>query len=177
MQVISKFSKGFRFLFCVANVYSKYACAIPVIDKVITITKAFQKNVYKSKRKPNKINEIIARKNGIEVHSAHNEGKCVVVKRIIRTLKNKIYQYMTSISKHVYIDKLDDKVVKHYNTYHSTIKMKGVDVQSNIYIDSGKENNNKDPKFKIGDIVRTSKTNNIFAKCYVPNWLEEDFCY
>ena len=67
MQVISKFSKGFRFLFCVANVYSKYACVIPVIDKVITITKAFQKNVYKSKRKPNKINEIIARKNGIEV--------------------------------------------------------------------------------------------------------------
>ena len=59
---------------------------------------------------------------------------------------------MTSISKNVYIDKLDD-IVNKYHTYHSTIKMKPVDVKSNTYIDSSKEINNKDPKFKIGDTV------------------------
>ena len=82
---------------------------------------------------------------------------------------------MTSISKNVYIDKLDDIVNKYNNTYHSTIKMKPVDVKSNTYIDSSKEINNKDPKFKIGDIVRISKCKKIFEKSYVPNWSEKVF--
>ena len=109
------------------------------------------------------------------MYSTHNEGKSVVAERFIRTLKNKIYKYMTSISKNVYIDKLDDIVNKYNNTYHSTIKMKPVDVKSNTYIDSSKEINDKDPKFKIGDIVRISKYKNIFVKDYVPNWSEEVF--
>ena len=82
---------------------------------------------------------------------------------------------MISVSKNIYIDKLDDIVNKYNNTYHSTIKMKPVDVKSNTYIDSSKEINDKDPKFKIGDIVRISKYKNIFAKGYVPNWSEEVF--
>ena len=79
------------------------------------------------------------------------------------------------ISKNVYIDKLDDIVDKYNNTYHSTTKMKPVDVKSSTYIDSNKENNNKDPKFKIGEIVRISKYKNILAKDYTPNWSEEVF--
>ena len=74
---------------------------------------------------------------------------------------------MTSISKNVYIDKLDDNVNKYNNTYHKTIKMKPVDPKPSTYIDS-----RKDPKFKIGDIVRISNYKNIFAKGYVPNWSE-----
>ena len=61
---------------------------------------------------------------------------------------------MTSASKNVYIDKLNDTVNKYNNTYHSTIKMKPIDVKSNTYIDSIKEISNKNCKFKIGDIVR-----------------------
>ena len=53
--------------------------------------------------------------------------------------------------------------------------MKPVDVKWNIYIDSGKEINDKDPKLKIGDTVRISKCKNIFAKCYIPDWSEEVF--
>ena len=71
----------------------------------------------------------MAGKNGIEMYSSRNEGKSVIVERFIRILKNKIYKYMTSISKNVYIDKLDDTVDKFNNTYHSTIKMKPVDVK------------------------------------------------
>ena len=56
---------------------------------------------------------------------------------------------MTSISKNVYIDELDDVVNKYNNTYHSTIKMKPVDIKSNTYIDSSKEINDKDSRFKI----------------------------
>ena len=61
---------------------------------------------------------------------------------------------MTSISKNIYIDNLDNKVNKYSNTYCNTIKMTPVDVKSNTYIDSSKKNIEKEPKFKIGDIVR-----------------------
>ena len=64
---------------------------------------------------------------------------------------------MTPISKNVCINRLDDIVNENNNTYHKTIKMKSVDVQDNTYIDSIKEVNDKDPKFKIGDYVRVSK--------------------
>ena len=56
-------------------------------------------------------------------------------------MKNKIYKYMTSISKNVYLDKSDDIVNKYNNTYHSTIKMKPVDIKPSTYIDSSKEIN------------------------------------
>ena len=112
-------------------------------------------------------------KNDIEMYATHNEEKHVIAERFIRTLKNKIYKYMTSVLKNVHIDKLDDIFNKHNNKYHSTIKMKPVDVKSNTHIDSSKEINNKKPKFKIGDIVRISKYKNIFAKGYTPNWSEE----
>ena len=70
------------------------------------------------------------------MYSIHNEGKPVLTERFIRTLKTKIYKYMTSISKNVYINKLDDTVNEYDNTYHRTIKMKPVDVKDNAYIDS-----------------------------------------
>ena len=106
--------------------------------------------------------------------STHNIGKSVITEKFIRTLKNKIYKYMTSVSKNVYIEKLDDIVNKYNNTYN-TIKQEPADVKSNTYIDSSKEINNKDPKFKIRDTVRISKYENIFAKGYTPNWSEEIF--
>ena len=92
--------------------------------------------------------------------------------RFVRTLKNKIHKYMTSISKNVYIDKLDNIVNEYNNTYHITIKMKPIDVKDNTYIDFGKKVNDNDPKFKVGDHIRIS---NIFAKGYTPNWSEEVF--
>ena len=186
MQLISKFNIGFRFLLRVIDVYSKYAWVVPLKDKKgLNIVNAFQSILKKSDRKPNKIwvekcGEFYNRsmkswleKNDIEMYSAHNEGKSVVAERFIRTIKNKIYKYMTSISKNVYIDKLDDIVHKYNNTKHRTIKMKPIDVKDNTYIDFGKEVNDNDSKFKVGDHVRRSKYKNIFAKGYTPNWSEE----
>ena len=111
----------------------------------------------------------------IVMDSTHNEGKVVVAERFIRTIKNKIYKPMTSISKNVYIDKLDDIVNEYNNTKHTTTKMKPIDVKDNTYIDFGKEVNDNDPKLKVGDHVRISKYKNIFAKDYTPNWSEEVF--
>ena len=154
---------------------------IPLKDKKgISITNAFQKILDKSNRKPNKTwvdkgSEFYNRpikswleKNDIKIHSTHNEGKAVVTERIIRTVKNKIDTYVTSISKNVCIDNLNNIVNKYNNTNHSTTKMKPVDVKSRTYTDSSKEINDKDPKFKFGDIRWISKYKNIFTKVYVP---------
>ena len=104
------------------------------------------------------------------MYSTCNEEESVVVKRFIRTLKNKIYKYMTSISKNVYSDKLGDVVKKCNNTYYGNVKMKPVVVKSNTDIKFKKGNKYKDPKFKVSDYVRISKYKVIFAKGYVPNW-------
>ena len=109
------------------------------------------------------------------MHSIHNERKSVVAERSIRTLKTKIYKYLTLVSKNVYINKLYDIVGEYNNTYHRAINVKPVDVEDNTYIDLKKEVNDKDPKFKVGDYVRISKYKNIFAKGYTPNWSEEVF--
>ena len=70
------------------------------------------------------------------MYSARNEGKSIVAERFIRAVKNKIYKYMTSISKNVYIGKLVDIVNKCNNIYHSKIKIKPVDVKSSTYINN-----------------------------------------
>ena len=71
---------------------------------------------------------------------------------------------MISIPKNVNIDKLDDIVDEYNNTKHRTIKMKPIDVKDNTYINIGKEVNDKDPKFKVGDHVEISKYKNILLK-------------
>ena len=131
---------------CVIDIFSKYFWAAPVKGKKgVSIVDAFKKILDKSNRKPNKIwvwvdkgSEFYnnsfkkwLKDNDIEMYSIHNEGKSVVAERFIRTLKTKIYKYMTSISKNVYIDKLDDIVNEYNNTYHRTIKMKPVDIKDN----------------------------------------------
>ena len=72
------------------------------------------------------------------MYLTHSKEESVVVERFIRTLKNKTYKYMTSVSKNVNIDNLADIVNKYNSTYHSTIKTKPVDVvdvKSSTYID------------------------------------------
>ena len=188
MQLLSKYNTRIRFLLCVIDIFSKYARVFPLKDKKgVSIATAFQSILKQSNRKPNKIwvdkgsefynasFEKWLQDNDIVMYSTHNEGKSVVAERFIRTLESKIYKHMTSISKSVYIDKLDHIFNEYNNAYHTTIKMKPIDVKDNIYINTDKETNDKDPKFKVGDGVRISKYKNIFAKVYTPNWSEEVF--
>ena len=109
----------------------------------------------------------------IEMYSTYNEGKSAFAERFIRTLKNKIFKHMKAISKNVYFGVSDAIVNKHNNTVHKTIKMKPIDVMADSYAKYNENPNKKDPKFKVGDLVRISKNKNIFAKGYTPNWSEE----
>ena len=188
MQSLSRKNKGFIYLLCAIDLYSKYAFVIPLKDKKgISIVNAFNKIIKQSNRKPNKIwvdqggafyNNVFEKwlsDNDINMYSTYNEGKSVVAERFIRKLKNILYRHMTATCKNVYYDILDDVVNKYNNTKHSAIKMKPIDVWDNnkrVYID---EHNEKDSRFKVGDRVRISKFKNIFAKGYTPNWSSEIF--
>ena len=140
MQLMSKLKKGPCFSLCVIDINSKYAWVIPLkYKKGIAITNAFLKILDESNPKPNKIwvdkcSEF--EKNDIEMYSSHNERESVVAERFIRTLKNKIYKYMTSLSKNVYIDKWDDIDNEYNNAYYGTIKVKN---KTSTYIESSKK--------------------------------------
>ena len=107
--------------------------------------------------------------------STYNEGESVVAERFIRTLKNKIYKHMATVSKNVYFNILDNIVDKYNNKYHTTVKMKSIDVKCHAYAHYNVDFNEKDPKFQVGDYVRISKYKNIFTKVYTPNWSQEVF--
>ena len=117
MDLISKFNKRFRFLLCVTDIFSKYAWVVPLKDKKgVSFVNAFQKILHDLTRKPSKIwvdkgSEFYngsfkkrSKDNDIEMYFIYNEGKSVIAERYIRTLKTKIYKYMTSISKNVLIN-------------------------------------------------------------------------
>ena len=114
MQLISKYRKRIRFLLCVIDIFSKYAWVVPLKDKKgVTIINTFQSILGSSKRKPSKIwvdqgSEFYnnsfkkwLKDNGIEMYSIYNEKKSVVTERFIKTLKNKIYKNMITVSKNI----------------------------------------------------------------------------
>ena len=112
------------------------------------------------------------------MYLTYNEAKSVVAERFIRTLKNRIFNHMTAISKNVHFDLLDDIVNKYNNTVHRIINMGDYYAEYNgiaFNEDPSMElhSNKKNPEFKVGDKVRISKYENIFAKDYTPNWPEE----
>ena len=186
MQSLSKYNKGIKYLLCAIDLFSKYAWVVPLKDKRgISIVNAFQKII--SKRKPNKIwvdqggkfyNKLFQKFlkiNNIEMYSTYNEGKSVVAERFITTLKNKIFKHMTTFSKIVYFDVLDDIVNRYNNTVHRTIKMKPINVTSDSFAEYNEDSNVNKAKFKVGDRASISKYKNIFAKGYTQIWPEEVF--
>ena len=97
IQLISKFNKGFRFLLCVIDIFSKYTWVVSLKDKRgISLVNAFQKILHDSNRKPNKIwvykgSEFynssfkkILKDNGIEMYSIRNKGNSIVAEKFVR---------------------------------------------------------------------------------------------
>ena len=170
---------------CVLDLFSKYAWAVSLKGKRrIAIVNAFQK-IISIGHKPNKIwvdqggefynnpFEKFLKINNIEIDSTYNEEKPAVAARFIRTLKNKIFKHMTSVSTNFYFDLLDNIVNKYKNTVHKKLKMGPIDLTSDFYAEYNEDSNEKDPKFKVGDRVRISKYKNIFAEGCTQSWSEE----
>ena len=166
MQSLSGKNKGIKYVLCGIDLFSKYAFVIPLKDKKgISFVNAFNKIIKQSNRKSNKIwvdqggefyDNVFEKwlsDNDIIMYSTYNEGKSVVAERFIRTLKRKLYKYLTATGKNVYYDVLDDVVNEYNNTKHSTIKMKPIDAGDNnkrVYVD---EHNEKDSRFNLKTVI------------------------
>ena len=151
MQLISKYSKGIRYLLCAIDLFSKYAWVAPLKDKKYKIwidqNSEFYNNLFKK----------FLKENNIDMYSTYNERKSVVAERFIKTLKDKIFKHMIAVSKNVYFHVLDDIVDSCNNTFHKIIGMKPIDIKSDSYAEDNVDSNEKDPKFKVGDRVKISK--------------------
>lgn len=179
--------------------FSKYLFATPLKRKTTEATiEGFKKIFRETTRRPDRLQSDAGREylstkfqafmksKGIVYFTSKNpDTKACLVERVIRTIKSKIFKYLTYKDTLRYIDVLDDIVSSYNNTFHRSISMKPVDVNDTnivqVYENIRKSQKltttrkKKTPKLQVGDYVRITKDKNIFAKGYLPNWTEEVF--
>ena len=191
LQNLSRYNDNFRYLLTCICVFSKFAFAIPVKDKRgVSIANAFEKifsqrlpNFLQSDRGSEFLNhevQSIFRKHNIKHYWSFNDDiKASCVERFNRTIKTKIFRYLTHHNTNRWIDAIEDFVVSYNNSLHRTIGMTPNQVNSDNQEEVAKRmyppKVKPEWKYKIGDKVRISRYKHIFEKGYLPNWSEEIF--
>lgn len=195
MSNLSQTNDGVTFLLVVIDVFSKYLWIRPLNTKTATVTlDAIDDIIMTSERKPrnfqtDKGTEFMNVQAttyfsniGVNFYQTQNvETKAAVAERVIRTIKGRLYKYLTKTGSKRYIDVLQDVVYSYNHSRHRSIGMKPADVTEE---NSGKvkaklyEDIDLSPpeyKFKIGDKVRITVAGSHFRKGYLPQWTEEIF--
>ena len=193
---LSNKNDNFKFILTCLDVFSKYAWAVPLKNKEgKTITDAF-KTIF-TNRIPQRIQtdlgsefynrnfKALIKKYDIKLYSTQSEMKACIVERFNRTLKERMWRYFTESNNYRYIDVLDNLINSYNNTYHTSIKMKPIEVnnknENQVFVNLygyGKKKGSENPiniKLSIGDKVRISKFKRVFEKGYTPNWTREIF--
>lgn len=188
---------GVKYILIVIDCFSKYLFATPLKRKTTeAIIEGFKKIFEKTSRRPDRLasdkgGEYDSRKfrkfmkdNDITYNTTNNpDTKCSIAERAIRTIKGKIFKYLTYKNTYTYVDVLD-KIIKGYNnSFHRTIKMTPNEVNDcnilqvyrNIRESQKVPVKRKKPKLKIGDYVRITKSKGVFSKGFETNWGEEVF--
>ena len=195
MSKLSRDNKGNKYLLLVIDIFNKYGWIVPLKNKKgVTTAEAF-KIILKEGRKPKKLwtdkgNEFyndhmdkLRELHDIKLYSTENEEKSSIVERWIRTMKEKIFKYLTDNNTNRYIDVLAELVEEYNNTVHSSTKLTPIDaskeenelkVWRNLYPDRYKTSR-LNPKFSVGDEVRITKKKGTFEKGYTTRWTEEIF--
>ena len=193
MSAFSKDNHGVKYLPAIIDVFSKYACIMPLKTETgKNITKAFDYIIKGIVRKPcrlwvdkgtefyNKTFKKYLEESSIHMYSTHNERKAVVAERFNRTLKTWMWKYFSANNTTRYLDILPALLTRYTHSVYRSFGMTPHDA-------SQKENEEKvrrkllgkkrtaRPKFRIGDQVRIAKLKRHFEKGYTPNWTEEVF--
>jgi hypothetical protein len=198
MSMLASLNKGVHFWLTCIDVMSKYAWVIPLRNKSAhTVMRGFQEIF--SERKPLKLQtdhgteftnstlQDYMRENGVHHFFTYNPDiKASIAERFNRTIKEKVYKYMTYKDTRVYIDVLQDLVHSYNNTYHRSVKMTPTEaslpenkkqVWRNLYGDRVRKIPYSRIKFKyrLGDYVRISVERDVFRKGYKQRWTSEVF--
>jgi len=197
MQSLRKYNKGYNYVLLVMDCFSKYAWAEPLKSKnKLDVTRAFEHILSLSNRKPvnlqtdsgtefyNNTFQTLMRRYNINHYSSYSTKKASIVERLIKTIKNKLYEYFSFNGNYKWLGSVLENTLKTYNnTKHRTIQFKPIEVNKSneLLIKYNIKSYYKSTivqhqaKFKVGDSVRISKYKHIFAKGYTPNWSTELF--
>lgn len=192
----AKINNNFRYILTVIDTFSKYAWAIPLKNKTgKDVTTAMQKIFDNDNRIPKNVHtdqgkefynhkfQKLMRKYNINHYSTFSVLKASIVERFNRTLLTRLWKLFSLNGSYKWIKCLQDVMKSYNNTFHRTIKMEPIKVNSQnagkILKTHYKENNTLNTgnniKYKINDYVRINKYKSIFAKGYTPNWSTEIF--
>lgn len=203
MQPFRSSNRGCSYLLTVIDMFSKYAFVVPLKNKSGATLKVAFKDIFSEGRVPEKLQtdqgtEFENSTVGIYLHSMgvrqfatrNRQIKCAVVERFNRTLKGRIYKYMTANGTEEYLDVLDDIVESYNKTRHGVTKMRPIDVDlddlddrdrvfKNTYgftnlreliLHQVQRNKTIVPELHPGDLVRISKLRATFQRGFKPSW-------
>ena len=190
-QLLSRWNSGHRYVLTVIDIFSRYAWARPLKSKHATqVVKAFR-SIFREGRIPRRIQSDQGRefenrqvralfnRHDIELFSVKSAYKAAMVERFNRTLKHKLWRYLTSTNKRKWLDVLQDAVYSYNHSVHRVIKRKPATVTQADVASMREERQESRSKGKdnirVGDTVRISKVKSVFEKGYLPNWTEELF--
>lgn len=197
VSMLSHYNGGVHFLLTCIDVFSKYAWAIPMKNKTAVTTRDAFREIF-AERKPNHlvtdrgkefensvIKEFMAKHNVNHFFALNPDTKASIAERFNRTLKGRMWKYLTHKNTLRYLDVLKNIVNGYNNSYHRSIKMTPVEasepkntkkVERNLYGNKFFEDQSKKKfKFELGDHVRISKERNIFKKGYRQGWSKQIF--
>ena len=191
MQNLARYNDNYRYILTCICVFSKFAFAIPVKDKQgVTIAAAFEKifsdripTFIQTDRGKEYLNHevlgLFKTYNIKHYWSFNDDIKASCVERFNRTIKSKIYRYLTHQNTNRWVDVIQDLVDAYNNSYHRTIGMSPNQVNKDNEKEIAERMYPPKPKlvwkFNVGDNVRISKYKHVFEKGYLPNWTEEIF--
>jgi hypothetical protein len=182
----ANFNNKINFLLTIIDIYSRYVWVFPLKNKNgSTIKRAFESighlpnNLWTDQGGEffNNDFEEYLKTHNVNLYYTHSDNKAVYIERFNRTLKEKLYKYMTLHGTKKYINYLPEAVNEYNNKKHTTTKQTPYDVYENNKIPYHKivASNERIPKYSVGDIVRITKKKGIFSKGYEAGWSWELF--
>ena len=175
-------NKGYRFIFIVIDIFSKYLWAIPLKNKYSqAITNEFSNILSTSKRKPlkiesdrgsefyNSIFQNFLKSKNIQHYSRYTDKGPSIAERVIRTIRNLLKKPVFLVGNADWLSELSSVVNKYNNTIHNTIRMTPVQAskkvnERKVYYNLQDKRSKPNPKFKLGQLVRTADIKKVFSK-------------
>ena len=181
-------NKGYRYILTVIDNFSKFGWTVPLKNKFAkTVTEAFSNIINNSKRKPklletddgkeftNKMFIEFLKLNDIKRYSRYTSKGAVFAERFNRTIRDLLKKPVFEKGNANWIDELQTITSKYNNKIHSSTKMSPIQAlkksnESKLYANLQDKRKKRKPKYKLGDLVRTADTRNIFSKSDSTNW-------
>ena len=187
MASLSKWNGGVRFLLIWIDCYSRYLRVVPLKDKSGPTVTAAVRSLLKEQKpahiQTDKGTEFLNqglrqlfKDQQVNFYTTQDpDTKAAFAERVIRTLKSRLYRYLTLKNTKRYIDVLQDLVTSYNSSKHRSIGMAPKDVTGKLINRNATPKIYKPHKFKLGDRVRIPLEKTTFARGYTPNWTTEYF--